>query len=54
MGPSGSLRLAWNHGWASLVWFITRSAMIRMPRLCDSVISSTKSAMLPYSGRISR
>ena len=43
---------AWNHGCWSLVWFMTRSAMTRMPRLCASSTSSTKSPMLPYSGRI--
>ena len=51
-GPSGSDRDARNHGCWSLVWFMTRSAMTRMPRLCASSTISTKSPRSPNSGRI--
>ena len=30
--PAGSLRDSWNHGWSDDVWFMTRSAITRMPR----------------------
>jgi hypothetical protein len=47
-----SCRDSWNHGCWSLVWFITMSAMIRMPRRCASSMSCSASARSPYSGRI--
>ena len=39
--PVGSVRLSWNHGWSDDVWFMTRSAITRMPalvRLVDEVL----------------
>ena len=49
-GPSGSLRLAWNHGCWSEVWFMTKSMITRMPRSCAASTSSTKSPMVPNVG----
>jgi hypothetical protein len=46
----GSDAEAWNHGCWSLEWFMTRSAMMRMPRLCASSTSCTKSPRSPNSG----
>ncbi len=46
-----SWRLSWNHGCWSDVWFITMSAMTRMPRLWASSMSTTASPIVPYSGR---
>ena len=51
-GPFGSVRDDWNHGCASLVWFMTRSAMTRIPRRCASSTRATASARSPYSGRM--
>ena len=45
-----SWRDSWNHGWASEVWFITMSAMTRMPRRWASSINSTASSTVPKSG----
>ena len=36
-GPFGSVRDSWNHGCSDEVWFITRSAITRMPRWCACV-----------------
>ena len=48
-GPGGT---RWNHGCWSEVWFMTRSAMTRRPRLWACSTSSTASARSPYSGRM--
>ena len=46
-GPSGSLREAWNHGWSADVWFMTRSAITRIPRWCAASTRSRKSSTVP-------
>ena len=48
------MRLAWNHGCASLVWFMTKSVMIRMPRACAWATNSRKSSTVPNSGNTAR
>ena len=53
-GPRGRTGDAWNHGCWSLVWFMTRSMMIRMPRACACVTSSVKSGSVPNSGSTAR
>ena len=50
LGLVRSWRDSWNHGWASDVWFITMSAMTRMPRRCASSRNSATSSTLPDSG----
>ena len=55
--PSGSLREAsMNHGCWSLVWFITKSVMTRMPRAWASPTSSAESrwCRIPAARRCSR
>ena len=51
-GPDGSRRDSSNQRWAELVWFITRSSMIRMPRRCASATRRSKSARVPKTGSI--
>ena len=46
-GPFGSARDSWNHGWSADVWFITRSAITRMPRWCACSTNSRKSSTVP-------
>ena len=46
-GPSRSAREAWNHGWSLEVWFITRSAITRIPRWCAASINWRKSSTVP-------
>jgi hypothetical protein len=45
--PGGALRARWNHGWSDDVWFITRSAMTRMPRSCAARMKFSKSSTVP-------
>jgi hypothetical protein len=47
LGLVRSCRLSWNQGCWSLVWFGTRSAITRMPRLWASSTSSITSARTP-------
>ena len=46
-GPVGSVRLAWNHGWSLDVWFMTRSAITRIPRWCAWSTKYLKSSIVP-------
>ena len=46
-GSSGSERDSWNHGWSADVWFMTRSAMTRMPRRCAASTKLRKSSTVP-------
>ena len=46
-GPSGSVRLAWNHGLSADVWFMTRSAITRSPRWCAWSMKYLKSSIVP-------
>ena len=46
----GRCATAWNHGCWSLVWFMTKSMITRMPRLCASSRKSWKSSTVPTSG----
>jgi hypothetical protein len=45
--PFGALRAFWNQGWSLEVWFITRSAMIRIPRSCAASIRARMSSIVP-------
>ena len=45
--PLARRATAWNHACWSLVWFITRSRITRMPRACASRTSRSKSASRP-------
>ena len=49
-GLSRDERDSMNQGCWSLVWFITRSEMIRIPRRWASSTSATRSSMFPISG----
>ena len=40
-------RDSWNHGWSADVWFMTRSAMTRMPRWCACSTKVLKSSTFP-------
>jgi hypothetical protein len=46
-GPSGSDREAWNHGWSLEVWFMTRSAITRIPRWWAWSTTYRKSSIVP-------
>ena len=50
LGLVRSLRDSWNQGCWSDVWFMTMSAMTRMPRLWDSSRKWATSSTLPDSG----
>ena len=46
-GESGLARDSWNQGCSTEVWFITRSAITRMPRSCAASMNALKSSMVP-------
>ena len=46
-GESRRLARAWNHGWSQDVWFMTRSAMTRMPRWWAASMKSRTSSTVP-------
>ena len=46
-GEAGSDRASWNHGWSAEVWFITRSAITRMPRSWAASMNARKSSTVP-------
>jgi hypothetical protein len=52
LGESGDERASWNHGCASEVWFMTRSAMTRIPREWAASTKVRKSSTVPRSGWI--
>ena len=54
LGLVRSWRDSWNQGCWSEVWFITMSAMTRMPRRCASSRNAATSSTLPDSGRTVR
>ncbi|CAB4946727.1 unannotated protein [freshwater metagenome] len=45
--PFGAFLARWNHSWSDEVWFITRSAMIRMPRSWAASMSARMSSIVP-------
>ena len=49
-GEAGSDRASWNQGWSDEVWFITRSAMTRMPRSWAASRSRRRSVDRPVVG----
>ena len=46
-GEFGSERASWNQGWSLEVWFITRSAITRMPRWWASAMNRSNSSSVP-------
>jgi hypothetical protein len=46
-GLSGLERDSWNHGWSLEVWFMTRSAITRIPRWCACSMKSRTSSTTP-------
>jgi hypothetical protein len=50
LGLVRSRRDSWNQGCWSDVWFMTRSAMTRMPRLCADSMNAAQSSSVPDSG----
>ena len=49
-GRSGSVRDSWNHGWSDEVWFMTRSAITRIPRWCACSTNSLEVLDRPVVG----
>ena len=47
LGLSGLERDSWNHGWSEDVWFMTMSAITRMPRWWAASRKSRTSSTLP-------
>ena len=47
LGPFGSERDSWNHGWSDEVWFMTRSTMTRIPCSCAAATKVRKSSTVP-------
>ena len=46
-GESGLERDSWNHGCSFEVWFMTRSAITRIPRWCAASTNDLKSSTVP-------
>ena len=46
-GEAGSERASWNQGWSLEVWFITRSAITRIPRRWAASRRLATSATVP-------
>jgi hypothetical protein len=42
-----ALRDSWNHAWSLDVWFMTRSAMTRIPRSWAASMNALTSSMVP-------
>ena len=47
LGLSGLERDSWNHAWSDDVWFMTRSAITRMPRWWAASMKSRTSSTTP-------
>jgi hypothetical protein len=47
LGLSRDERDSWNHGWSEDVWFMTRSAMTRMPRSWAASMNARTSSIVP-------
>ena len=50
LGLSGRERDSWNHGWSVDVWFMTRSAITRMPRWWAASMKSRTSSIVAVVG----
>ena len=47
LGEFGLERASWNQGWSAEVWFMTRSAITRMPRWWAASTKARKSSTVP-------
>ena len=47
-GPPGAVRDAWDHGWAWLGWFMTKSMMTRMSRSWAAFMKPVNDPTTPW------